>query len=120
MVCSQRTIANLWGDEMKKAKNPMSRFRSAIRLIWSRSAERKAIIKAATINDPENGKGFNCPLCGKDWPIGLATVDHDPALGSLNSISELSDFTQRMFYGSQRVLCQMCHKKHTAEQRRKK
>lgn len=98
----------------------MAKFRSAIRLIWSRSSERKAIIKAVTIDDPENGKGFTCPLCCHDWPIGLATVDHNPPLGALNSIDELSDFTKRMFFGPQRALCQMCHKKVTAVQRRKK
>jgi transcription elongation factor Elf1 len=101
---------------MKKAKNPMSRFRSAIRLIWSRSAERKAILKAAT----DDNKCFTCPLCNKLWPIQMADVDHDPAIGQLNSIDELSDFTRRMFYGSQRAICKLCHKIKTASDRRKK
>lgn len=104
----------------KKVKNPMSRFRSAIRLIWSRSAERKALIKAA-IDETAKGpdKYFDCPICHHAWPLGLATVDHNPQLGALNSIDELSDFTRRMFYGPQRVLCQMCHKKVTASQRKR-
>ena len=102
----------------KKPKNPMSKFRSAIRLIWSRSKERKDIIKKA-LYPGDDGPQFLCLMCEKPWPSGLATVDHDPALGSLNSIDELSDFTRRMFFGPQRVLCQMCHKKHTASQRKK-
>lgn len=104
----------------KKAKNPMAKFRSAIRLIWSRSPERKSHINLVVRDDQETGKGFNCPLCVRFWPIGLATVDHFPPLGPLNSIDELSDFTRRMFFGPQRVLCQMCHKKVTAQQRKKK
>lgn len=105
---------------MKKAKSLEVKLRSAIRLIWSRSAERRAIIKAATIDDTENGKGFNCPLCGKDWPIWAGEVDHDPAIGSLVSWRETVSFIEKMFFGPQRVLCKNCHKKRTADQRRKR
>lgn len=104
----------------KKPKNPMAKFRSAIRLIWSRSKDRKEIIKLST--DPKDKNFFLCPLCpskNNRWPVQLATVDHNPPLGALNSIDELSDFTKRMFYGPQRALCSPCHKLVTAQQRRK-
>lgn len=104
---------------MKKTKNPMAKFRSAIRLIWSRSAERKMIIKDAT-RDNGGIKAFTCPICERHWPIQMADVDHEPPIGQLNSIDELSDFTKRMFYGHQRAICKLCHKKKTAQQRRKK
>ncbi len=105
---------------MKKPKTLETKLRSAIRLIWSRSAERRAILNAATINDPENGKGFSCPLCGRDWPIQMAEVDHEPPLGSLDSWRDVVSFIDRMFYGPQKAICKLCHKKKTAEQRRKR
>jgi len=105
---------------VKKAKTLETKLRSAIRLIWSRSAERRAILKSATIDDPENGKGFNCPLCGRDWPIQMAEVDHEPPLGTLESWRDVVSFIDRMFYGPQRAVCKLCHKKKTAQQRRKK
>ena len=105
---------------MKKPKSLEVKLRSAIRLIWSRSAERRAILKAATIDDPENGKGFNCPICGRDWPVQMAEIDHDPALGKFDDWHNVESFIDRMFYGPQRAICKLCHKKVTAEQRRKK
>jgi hypothetical protein len=105
---------------MKKPKTLETKLRSAIRLIWSRSAERRAVIKLYT--DPEDKNFFLCPLCPAKacrWPIQLATVDHDPPIGTLD-LENLTDFVKKMFYGHQRVLCSPCHKKVTAEQRRKK
>jgi len=104
----------------KKAKTLEVKLRAAIRLIWSRSAERRAIIKAATIDDPENGKGFNCPICGSDFPIWAGEVDHEPPVGSLTNWRDVVAFIEKMFYGPQRVVCKGCHKRKTAEQRRKK
>lgn len=104
----------------KKPKTLEVKLRSAIRLIWSRSAERRAILKVATVDDPENGKGFTCPLCSRDWPIQMAEVDHEPPLGSLENWRDIVSFIDRMFYGPQRAICKICHKKKTAAQRRKK
>ncbi len=104
---------------MKKVKNPMVKFRSAIRLIWSRSAERKAIIKAVTSKRSDGTPVFSCPICDTTYPIQMADVDHEPKLGALNNIDELSDFTKRMFYGPQRAICKLCHRKKTATERRK-
>jgi hypothetical protein len=105
---------------MKKAKSLEVKLRSALRLIWSRSSERRAIIKAATIDDPENGKGFCCPICHKDWPIWAGEVDHDPPIGKLESWRDTVLFIDKLFYGPQRVICKTCHKGVTREQRRKK
>jgi hypothetical protein len=104
----------------KKPKTLETKLRSAIRLIWSRSAERRAIIKAATIDDPENGKGFTCPLCGRDWPIWAGEVDHEPPVGTLERWQDVAEFIRKMFFGPQRLVCKTCHKKRTAEQRRRK
>lgn len=105
---------------MKKAKTLEVKLRSALRLIWSRSAERRAILKAVTIDDTENGKGFNCPVCGRDWPIQMAEVDHEPPIGTLESWRDTVTFIDKMFFGPQRAICKLCHKKKTAQQRRKK
>lgn len=104
----------------KRPKNPMAKFRSAIRLIWSRSAERKAIIKQAqyVAGNTTHYYAFRCPLCEVEYPIQMADVDHNPAIGSLNSIDELSDFTKRMFFGPQRVICKICHRRKTQIDRR--
>ena len=104
----------------KKPKTLEVKLRSALRLIWSRSSERRAILKAATIDDPENGKGFCCPLCGRDWPIQMAEVDHEPPIGTLVSWKDTASFVEKMFFGPQRAVCKLCHKKKTAAQRRKR
>lgn len=104
----------------KKPKTLETKLRSAIRLIWSRSAERRAILRAATIDDPEKGKGFICPLCREAWPIWAAEVDHEPPIGTLENWRDIEGFIDRMFYGPQRAVCKTCHKRKTAEQRKKK
>jgi hypothetical protein len=77
---------------------------------------RREAIKAATTQD----KQILCAICCKKWPVWAADVDHTPRLGSLNSLEELGSWAHRLFYGPVRVLDKTCHKKVTAEQRRKK
>lgn len=107
---------------MKKAKTLETKLRSAIRLIWSRSAERREILKnVATRPHPTNGaKYFRCPICLTDWPIQMAEVDHEPPIGTLVSWRDTVTFIDKMFYGPQRAICKLCHKKKTAAQRRKR
>lgn len=104
---------------MKKAKTLEVKLRSAIRLIWSRSAERRAILKAAHV-ERADVKGFICPLCDEFWPIQMAEVDHEPPIGTLESWKDVVWFIDKMFFGPQRAVCKLCHKKKTAMQRRKK
>jgi transcription elongation factor Elf1 len=106
---------------LKKPKTLETKLRSAIRLIWSRSAERRAILKAS-IDESAKGpdKYFNCPICGHAWPVQLAEVDHEPPIGSLERWQDVGEFINKMFFGPQRAICKLCHKKKTAEQRRKK
>lgn len=103
----------------KKCKTLETKLRSAIRLIWSRSTERRAILKDATL-DVDGMKAFICPLCRKTWPIQMAEVDHEPPIGSLISWRDVESFIDKMFYGPQRAVCKICHKKKTAFQRKKK
>lgn len=106
----------------KKPKTLETKLRSAIRLIWSRSAERRAILKAAEqqIYGGNYGKGFRCPECRDMFPMWAAEVDHEPPVGTLSSWKDTVGFIDRMFFGPQRVLCKQCHKDKTAHQRRKK
>jgi len=103
----------------KKPKTLEVKLRSAIRLIWSRSAERRAILKAAHV-ERADVKGFTCPLCDEFWPIQMAEVDHEPPIGTLEHWQDVGEFIRKMFFGPQRAICKLCHRKKTAEQRRKK
>lgn len=107
---------------MKKPKTLETKLRSAIRLIWSRSAERRAILKAAQFvaGDMTHHYAFICPVCSVQYPIQMAEVDHEPPLGAFDNWRDVENFIDRMFYGPQRAICKLCHKRKTAEQRRKK
>ena len=106
----------------KKPKSLETKLRSAIRLIWSRSAERRAILKAAqfTAGNTTHYYAFNCPVCSVEYPIQMAEVDHEPPLGTFDNWHDVESFIDRMFYGPQRAICKLCHKTKTAAQRRKK
>jgi hypothetical protein len=101
---------------VKKAKTLESKLYSAIRLIWSRSKERKAIINAAL----DANKEFLCPACDKRWGAWAADVDHEPPIGGLQDWQETVSFIRKLFHGPQRPMCRPCHKKKTAAQRKKK
>jgi hypothetical protein len=108
---------------MKKPKTLETKLRSAIRLIWSRSKERRAHLTGAmtafeTIYDRKGY--FRCPICNQEWPIQMAEVDHEPPIGTLESWKDTATFIDKMFFGPQRAVCKLCHKKKTAMQRRKK
>lgn len=113
---------------MKKPKSLEVKLRSAIRLIWSRSAERRAVIKhgsykgaQSTMLPPdEKGTYFQCPICRHEWPVQFGEVDHEPPIGALDNWRDVVSFIDRMFFGPQRLVCKNCHKAKTAAQRRKK
>lgn len=111
---------------MKKPKTLETKLRSAIRLIWSRSKERREILKNLQSYDKfdtQQGLGyqaFECPLCQKLFPIQMFEVDHEPPIGTLESWKDTAKFIEKMFFGPQRAICKLCHKKKTALQRRKK
>jgi|ERR1700674_715103 len=109
----------------KKPKTLETKLRSAIRLIWSRSAERRAVLKAAIYkihidNSHPDEKVFDCHICHKVMPDWAGEVDHEPPVGPLESWRLVVGFIDNMFFGPQFVVCKTCHRKKTAEQRRKK
>lgn len=103
---------------MKKVKDPdkrrLTKLRSALRGVWQYDPLRKAVITAAGLAYPavtQTGqKIFKCPMCKKVWPIQLATVDHEPELGSF-TMGTIGDWVNRLFYGPQRAVCKPCHLK---------
>ena len=104
---------------MKKPKSLETKLRSAIRLIWSRSKERREYINQVKQKDPElGGWGFECPICKHEWPLAMAEVDHIEPVGVLE-LDHLTEWVKKMFYSPQRAICKLCHKKKTAAQRRK-
>jgi len=102
---------------MKKPKTLETKLRSAIRLIWSRSKERREILKQA-LETRCDVKGFTCPECQEFWPIQMAEVDHIEAVGPLD-IDKLTEYVKKMFYSPQRAICKLCHSKKTKEDRKK-
>jgi hypothetical protein len=108
----------------KKEYNVFNKIRAALRDIWRYSPQHREAIKLATAVDVGGGKYFCCPICTTNWPIELATVDHQPPLGALTHWGGDNDFSLGMwahslFYGPVRVICKPCHKKVTASQRKK-
>lgn len=103
------------------AKTPKTlevKLRAAVRMIWSRSSERATVKKAAAFKDAEYGKAFICPLCSKKWPEKMGEVDHIEPVGPLENWRDIESFIDRMFFGAQRVICVICHKRKTTSDRR--
>lgn len=105
---------------MKKSKTLETKLRSAIRLIWSRSKERRDILKNVNGVLSAGKNEFWCPDCLKIWPMQMAEVDHEPPIGTLESWKDTAKFIEKMFFGPQRAICKLCHKVKTAQQRRKR
>jgi 5-methylcytosine-specific restriction endonuclease McrA len=109
---------------MKKPKSLETKLRSAIRLIWSRSSERAQVKKASIFPDPELGKAFICPHCGKKLHEKMGEVDHVTPVGKLENWRDVEGFIDRMFFSPQEFICTICHKlktkKDVKEMRRKK
>ena len=98
-----------------KQYNLWSKLRSAMRDVWRYSPAHKEAIKKVVREDGF----FSCSKCLKNWPKELASLDHNPQLGSFDSWSSFADWTRRLFEGHVDVVDKMCHKKITAQQRKK-
>jgi hypothetical protein len=108
---------------VKKPKTLETKLRSAIRLIWSRSAERNAVKRAAIYklhidSSHADEKVFDCPICHRVMADWAGEVDHINAVGTLESWRDVVGFIDRMFYSPQRFICKDCHRKKTKEDRR--
>lgn len=104
----------------KKQYNLFNKIRAALRDIYRYSPMRKDAIKKASIVTDLWSNGFKCPICLKEWPIQMADIDHEPALGKLKSFEELKTWAENLYFGPVQVICKICHKAKTAKQRKKK
>lgn len=105
---------------MKKPKSLEAKLRAAIRLIWSRSKERRDVLNNTVRTRIGKDQFYSCPICGQSWPFPtMFEVDHEPPIGTLESWKDTAKFIEKMFFGPQRAICKLCHRKKTALQRRK-
>lgn len=100
---------------MAKEYNLWSKLRSAMRAVWRYSPSHREALKKVIV-----ASFFDCPMCGERHHKAMASVDHNPQLGSFNSWETFGDWTQRLFEGNVRVLCKICHASVTKAQRKKK
>lgn len=109
---------------MKNPKSLETKLRSAIRLIWSRSSERRAILKSLRPwNDFDTKQGlgyeaFECPLCKKLFPIQMFEVDHIEPVGTLE-LTKITEWVDKLFHSPQRAICKLCHRRKTTADRKK-
>lgn len=91
-----------------------TRLRAALRMLWLRSPERAAAVRAGRV-----GRGqYRCSRCeALVGPKGFQ-IDHDPACGGLRSLDDVERFTRTLFLGRQVVMCRECHAIKTKEDRR--
>lgn len=105
----------------KKQYNLWGKLRSAMRDIWRYSPQHRTALQAVEYNrDMIAGSWFRCTLCKREWPIQMAALDHNPALGSFDSWETFADWSRRLFEGPVRVIDKICHKQVTSQQRRKR
>lgn len=96
----------------QKEKKRWIKLRAAVRNVWQYDHARKAVIQGAEYDrDMIAGKFFRCPICQREWPIELATVDHEPELGGFSTWHEFYLWTENCFTGPQRCICKPCHKR---------
>lgn len=106
-------------DKVKKAKTLETKLRSAIRLIWSRSKERKEVLNNTIRTRVGKDEFYTCPICEQSWPFpAMFDVDHIEPIGSLISWRDTVTFIEKMFYGPQRAICKLCHKTKTKQDMR--
>jgi len=105
----------------------MGFLRSAMRSAFRRWAPKYEVVERAKRDKPPRKAGrhrfeYQCSGCKKWFKRTEVEVDHIEPVGSLKEFEDLPGFAQRMFVSADklRLLCSGCHKKVTAEQRKKR
>lgn len=101
--------------------------RSALRSAFRRWAPKYEVVERAKRIKPKSKVGrhtfeYQCSKCKKYYKRTEVEVDHIEPVGSLKNFGDLPGFAERMFVSADklRLLCSGCHKKVTAEQRKRK
>ncbi len=88
-----------------------TRIRSALRKVWYWYGDNR---KQAKIEAQVRRGLWKCSKCRKDVKNGEFNVDHTVPCGKLNpDLSNLTEFTQRMFFGECTIMCDDCHRTKT-------
>lgn len=103
----------------------MSLIRAGVRTAWFRWPARVEALEAA--KEPYTGLNkrlkwvYRCNICSELFQLKLVQVDHIEMVGKLDSYEALPEFCNNLFcsVSNLRVLCKPCHKKVTAEQRKR-
>jgi hypothetical protein len=106
----------------KKQYNIWAKLRSATRAVWMYSPQHREALKAVqyVIGNTTHYYAFKCPLCKVEYPMQMASIDHQPPCGSFDNWQDFTQFCVQLFEGPVRVICKLCHKSVTSEQRRRK
>lgn len=95
------------------------RFRAAIRKIWMFSSIRKAAMQRAKCAPGR----YLCSKCNKIFKATEVEVNHSNGCGPYNTFEDFGKHMAAMFdenLDGLEVLCKVCHKEFTKQQRAKK
>lgn len=112
-----------WGYEGSPWKNSTAFFtylRGCLRKCWSNNPIKHNLIKKKRKQIPNpnpKGKkptvfGFDCEMCGGEFPMSLCQVDHKTPAGQLNKTEDIQGFVERLLYVTEedlRLVCKDCN-----------
>lgn len=98
--------------------------RAALRAAFSRYPVRFQVKKKAerTVTGQRHKYEYKCAKCKKWYMSKEVHVDHIKPCGSLKTYKDLPKFVETLFCEADnlQILCTDCHKKKTAEERKKR
>lgn len=113
---------NPWGQNTpwKNSTAFFTYLRGCFRKCWSNNPIKHNLIKKKRrqIDNPNprgNKKtvwGFDCSLCGGEFPMSLCQVDHIVPAGSLQKTEDIQGFVERLLYVTEddlRLVCKECN-----------
>jgi 5-methylcytosine-specific restriction endonuclease McrA len=93
-------------------KKLKSRIVGSLRKLWLYSSERNNVIKSALV---ERGR-FKCNLCGGIFKRNEIQVDHLKMISKMD-IWCWNKYIDNLFNSEQQVLCKLCHKQKTKNEK---
>lgn len=100
--------------------------RSALRGAWSRYPVKHQFMKSKQLpysgTDKRTRFEYKCAECNNNFKGKDVQVDHIKPAGSLKDYEDLPRFVENLFCEADnlQIMCKPCHKKKTAEERKKK
>lgn len=103
-------------------KEQNAKVKTAIRRLSMYSPERKTALDKAFVGVKLNektgrqAKHFACACCGEEFPSTGVQVDHILPIIPVTGFDSWDETLDRLFNGSQQVLCKQCHKLKSNEE----